>query len=122
MCGWTTTRFSLKATAPQPGVINTARGPIIDEAALVQALEEHWIRGAGLDVFEKEPTHIEHPLFAYDNVVVTPHRAGVSDESVELPWRLSVEACKDLKKGYYPRSYVNRNVEPRIPLQQKNGS
>lgn len=100
-------------------LINTARGPVIEEAALVRALDEKWIRGAGLDVFEEEPTHEENPLFIYDNVVVTPHTAGISDESVELTWRLSVEACKDIKDGYYPRSYVNRSVEPRVPLQHK---
>ena len=100
-------------------LINTARGPVIEEYALVKALDENWILGAGLDVFEEEPIHEENPLLIYDNIVVTPHTAGFSDKSVELTWRLSVEACKDIKAGYYPRSYVNRNVEPRTTLLPK---
>ncbi|MEM7535675.1 MAG: NAD(P)-dependent oxidoreductase [Chloroflexota bacterium] len=100
-------------------LINTARGPVIEEAALVRALTENWIRGAGLDVFEVEPTTPDNPLMALDNVVVTPHTAGFSDESVELTWRLSVEACIDLKAGVYPRSYVNKSVTPRVPMQTK---
>ena len=100
-------------------LVNPARGPVIEEDALVKALDGKWIRGAGLDVFEAEPTHKENPLLIYDNVVVTPHTAGISDESIELTWRLSVEACKDLKEGYYPRSYVNRTVKPKVALKQK---
>ncbi|MCA9836486.1 MAG: hypothetical protein KC422_06220 [Trueperaceae bacterium] len=100
-------------------LINTARGPVIEETALVKALEENWIAGAGLDVFEVEPTTAENPLMQFDNIVVTPHTAGFSDESVDLTWRLSVEACIDLANGYYPRSYVNRSVKPRRELQTK---
>lgn len=109
----------LKKMKPSAILVNTARGPVIEEAALVKALEEGWIAGAGLDVFETEPTTPDNPLFTLDNIVVSPHTAGFSDESVDLTWRLSVEACMDMRDGYFPRSYVNRKVAPRRPLQSK---
>ena len=100
-------------------LINTARGPVIQERALVRALSEGWIAGAGLDVFEVEPTTPDNPLLALENIVVTPHTAGFSDESIDLTWRLSVEACREMSKGFLPRSYVNRTVVPRRPLRTK---
>lgn len=100
-------------------LVNTARGPVIQEAALVRSLTEGWILGAGLDVFEDEPIDADNPLLALDNVVVTPHTAGFSERSVELTWRLTVEACIDLSQDCWPRSYVNRSVQPRWPLVTK---
>ncbi len=107
---------ALRRMKPSAMLINTARGPIVDEAALVKALSEGWIAGAGLDVFEEEPTPADNPLLALDTVVGTAHTAGMSDESIDLTWRLSVEACIDLKDGFYPRSYVNRGLTPRQEL------
>ena len=63
-------------------LINTGRGPVIDEAALVKALEEKQIAGAGLDVFAREPPLPENPLLHMENVVATPHIAGFSIENV----------------------------------------
>jgi phosphoglycerate dehydrogenase-like enzyme len=63
-------------------VINTCRGGVVDEQALFEALRDHRILAAGIDVFEKEPTTAAHPLFALDNVVVTPHAAGATYENV----------------------------------------
>lgn len=100
-------------------LINTARGPVIKQEALVKALKEKWILGAGLDVFEEEPSTQDNPLMALDNSVVSPHTAGFSGESIDLTWRLSVEACIDLKNGYYPRSYVNKSVKTRVSLANK---
>ncbi len=100
-------------------LINTARGPVIEEAALVDALVQGEILGAGLDVFEQEPTPADNPLLKLENLVATPHTAGFSAESVELTWRLSVEACLDMAADYLPRSYVNRSVTPRWPLSAK---
>jgi phosphoglycerate dehydrogenase-like enzyme len=57
-------------------LINIARGDIVDESALVRALQERWIAGAGLDVFEREPLPADHPLWRLDNVILSPHIAG----------------------------------------------
>jgi D-3-phosphoglycerate dehydrogenase len=97
-------------------LINTSRGPVVDEAALLRALTEGWIAAAGLDVFEQEPIAATNPLLKLDNVVVTPHIAGYSDEFWGNFWRLSVETAIDLSKGRFPRSYVNRDVKPRWNL------
>ena len=63
---------------PTAMVINTSRGPVVDEAALIHALQEGRIAAAGLDVFEEEPVDPNNPLLKMDNVVVTPHMAGTT--------------------------------------------
>ena len=65
--------------------INTCRGPVVDEAALIDALRNKEFAGAGLDVFEEEPTAPDNPLFDFDNVIVTPHSAGSSSRSGDRP-------------------------------------
>jgi D-3-phosphoglycerate dehydrogenase len=97
-------------------LINTSRGPVIDEPALVRALTEGWIAAAGLDVLDQEPVDPHNPLLAMDNVVLTPHIGGYSDESGDLFWRLSLETAMDLAAGRWPRSVVNRDVKPRRAL------
>ncbi len=76
---------------PTAFIVNTARGPIIDEAALVAALRERRIAGAGLDVFETEPLPIDHPLRKLDNTVLTPHLGYVSAENYAAYFRDTVE-------------------------------
>jgi phosphoglycerate dehydrogenase-like enzyme len=66
---------------PAAFIINTSRGPIIDEAALLAALREKKIAGAGLDVFDVEPLPVDHPLRKMDNVVLTPHLGYVSEQN-----------------------------------------
>jgi phosphoglycerate dehydrogenase-like enzyme len=61
---------------PSTVIVNTARGALIDESALIEALKEHRIAGVGLDVFETEPVEPDNPLLKMANVVVTPHSAG----------------------------------------------
>ena len=88
-------------------LINTARGGLIDESALLKALREGEIAGAGLDVFEPEPPEHENPLLHLPNVVVTPHMAGWSDEAV---YREQKEAALEIKlvlEGESPRYPIN---------------
>ncbi len=78
-------------------LINVSRGGIIDEKALEQALREHWIAGAGLDVFVKEPVGKDNPLLAFDNVIFSPHMAWYSEEaSVDLKRKLAEELVRYL--------------------------
>ena len=106
----------LKLMKPRAILINTARGPVVDEPALVRALSEQWIAAAGLDVFEQEPPDPANPLLSMDNVVVTPHTAGESDEDRDRAYQLSVDSIVAFAQGKFPRSYVNRSVKPRWPL------
>jgi phosphoglycerate dehydrogenase-like enzyme len=84
-------RTELARMKPTAMLINTARGPIVDEAALIEALTTHRIAGAGLDVFETEPLPAGHALTKLENVVLTPHSAGVTPESLEAGLQLAVE-------------------------------
>jgi phosphoglycerate dehydrogenase-like enzyme len=72
-------------------LINTARGPIVKEAALIEALNSGQIAGAGLDVFDVEPLPSGHPLTSMPNVVMTAHSAGVTPEALEAGLRMAVE-------------------------------
>jgi D-3-phosphoglycerate dehydrogenase len=107
---------ALRRMKPSAVLINTSRGPVVDERALTRALTEGWIAGAGLDVLEQEPPDPANPLLRLDNVVITPHIAGYSDEYLEASWRLSVETVLALAGGRRPRSLVNRPDKPRWNL------
>jgi len=87
-------------------LINTARGKIIDEEALVETLREKKIAGAGLDVFEKEPLPLDSPLLELDNVVLTPHIAFLSEESIDECTYVCVENIEMFAKGQ-PQNVVN---------------
>jgi D-3-phosphoglycerate dehydrogenase len=76
---------------PEVIFVNTARGPIVDEPALIEALASGKIRAAALDVFTVEPLPSGHPLTRLPNVVLTPHNAGVSPEVIEAGLRMAVE-------------------------------
>ena len=81
----------LGAMKPTAILVNTARGPVVDQAALLAALRNGAIRGAGLDVFDLEPLPENHPLAGLPNVVLTPHSGGVTAEALETGLRLAVE-------------------------------
>lgn len=97
---------------PQAILINTARGPIVDELALYRALTQGWIAGAGLDVLEQEPPAPDNPLLQLENVVLTPHTAASSDELMEAMYRAGCQVTKDLLDGRLPPSVVNPEVRP----------
>ncbi|MEO8593913.1 MAG: NAD(P)-dependent oxidoreductase [Candidatus Solibacter sp.] len=80
-------------------LINTARGAIVDEGALVDALATKRIAGAGLDVFASEPLPPEHPMIALPNAVLTPHCAGITPEALEAGLRMAVENIWDWTEG-----------------------
>jgi phosphoglycerate dehydrogenase-like enzyme len=77
----------LRAMKPTSVLINTSRGPIVDEQALVRALQDGWIAGAGLDVFDVEPLPVDHPLRSLPNTVLTPHLGYVTDDCYQVFFR-----------------------------------
>jgi len=93
--------------------ITTARGGIHDENALAQALAERRIAGAGLDVWEKEPPAHDHPLMRFDNVLVSPHTAGVTREARLNIARIAAEQMLDILDGKRPPRILNPEVWPR---------
>ena len=85
---------------PTAYLINTSRGPIVDEKALVEALGKGAIAGAGLDVFDQEPLPPDHPLRHLENVVVTPHIGYVTTETYEVFFRDTVENIQAFLEGH----------------------
>jgi len=103
---------------PTAVVINTARGPIIDEVALIEALQTGVIAGAGLDVLEQEPPSNNNPLLTMENVVVTPHVASATTRMrPETRRRVGREVALVLR-GKWPMSCVNPTVLPRVALER----
>lgn len=90
---------ALASMRPGAVLINTARGGLVDEAALVDALRDGRVRAAGLDVFAVEPIDAENPLLALDNVVVGPHRAWLTPETLERSLGVAFENCRRVRDG-----------------------
>ena len=85
-------------------LINTSRGPVVDEPALIEALKSGRLGGAGLDVFEQEPLPANSPLRGFANVILTSHAASVSEKAVENLQRKAAEAARDFLLGKDPVS------------------
>lgn len=99
-------RSRFEMMKPAAILVNTARGPIVDEAALIEALQTGRIGGAGLDVFDVEPLPPRHPLTTAPNVVLTPHCAGITPEVLEAGLALAIENVKSFLNGT-PRNVVS---------------
>ena len=104
-----------KAMKPTAYFVNTCRGAIVDEGALVRALQTGDIAGAALDVFEQEPTPADNPLLNMDNVIVTPHSAGASAVSFSAGLARQGEETARILRGTWPMSLVNPDVRANIP-------
>jgi D-3-phosphoglycerate dehydrogenase len=100
-------------------LINTARGPVVDQEALTRALEEGRLRGAALDVFQEEPIRPDDPLLRLENVIVTPHYVAVTEELFRDYHRSCAEAILAVKRGEVPRHVVNPEVIGTPPLERK---
>jgi phosphoglycerate dehydrogenase-like enzyme len=95
---------------PTAYLINTARGPLINDEALTRALKEGWIAGAALDVFATEPLPADSPLRTAPNLVLTPHQASFARDTAERVSYAAAEAIVDLMHGRKPRFVVDPNV------------
>ena len=89
-------------------LINTCRGPVVDEQALIRALQKGIIAGAGLDVLEKEPAQPDNPLLHMNNVIVTPHVAGFVAEIFEDRVKVVIDNVKRVARGEKPLNVVNK--------------
>jgi D-3-phosphoglycerate dehydrogenase len=109
---------ALALMKPTALLVNTSRGPIVDEAALALALAEGRLGGAALDVVEREPLPPDSPLLALDpqRLVLTPHSAASSDDSLEDLRREVIAAMEAMLGGRWPAGVVNPTVVPRAPL------
>ena len=105
---------------PSAYLINTSRGKVVDEGALVKALQQKQIAGAGLDVFEVEPLSKDSPLNKMDNVILLPHSASYSDYSFSL---MPINTAKEVGRilaGKWPLNAVNKGIKPRVALVKDN--
>ncbi|HEY8292978.1 MAG TPA: NAD(P)-dependent oxidoreductase, partial [Thermomicrobiales bacterium] len=109
----------LRRMKPTAFLINTARGPIVDQAAIIRALQEHWIAGAALDVFEEEPLLLPNPLAEMDNVILTPHAIAWTDQMARDNSAVSCNNVLAVLKGEVPEYTVNRAAAERPVMQAK---
>jgi len=109
-------RERLALMKPTAYLINVARGPIVDQQALTEALRQRRIQGAALDVFEQEPIDPHDPILELDNVIVTPHGLCWTDECFRDNGRSACQSILDMAAGRTPRHVVNRDAleHPRL--------
>jgi len=106
----------LRLMKPSAFLVNVARGPIVDQAALTSALQERRIAGAALDVFAQEPIGRDDPLLELENVILSPHAIGISDEMVERCGQSASRSVLSLFHGGVPECVVNPTAlqHPRV--------
>ncbi len=97
-------------------IVNTARGPIIDLAALAAALRNNQLAGAGLDVVDPEPLPEESPLYAFPNVILTPHAAYYSERSIVTVRTETMREALNVLRGHRPRTVANPEVLKKVAL------
>lgn len=114
-------RERLRLMKPTSYLINIARGPIVDQAALTEALVERGIAGAALDVFETEPVPDDDPLLQLDHVIVAPHAIAWTDELFLGNGRAACQSILDVAEGRLPGHIVNRQVLETPALAAKLG-
>lgn len=107
---------ALRLMKPSALLVNTSRGGVVDEAALVRALQEKRLAGAALDVFEIEPLPAGSPLRSLEQVTLTPHYAASSQDSMKHLHRTVTDTVEAMLRGYWPPFPVNPAVVPRTPL------
>ena len=99
-------------------LVNTGRGPVINELDLIWALENKEIAGAALDVTDPEPIQVGNPLLKMDNVIITPHAAYYSEDSQRDLQRLTAENVAQRLTGYYPRYFANPQLKDKLKLRE----
>jgi D-3-phosphoglycerate dehydrogenase / 2-oxoglutarate reductase len=98
---------------PSAYFVNTSRGGTYKEDDLVRALKESKIAGAGIDVFLEEPPPTDHPLMAFDNVIVSPHNAGITHEAMANVSVVSADQWIDIFDGKVPPRLINPKAWPK---------
>ena len=102
----------LVSMKPGAFLINVARGPVVQEAALIDALQSGRLAGAALDVFDSIPLRDDHPYWAFENVLITPHVAGITDDSMRAMGQGAVLAVEHLLRGEVPPNCINLQAVP----------
>lgn len=111
-----------RAMKPTAYFVNTSRGATVDEAALIRALREGWIAGAALDVLETEPPAPDNPLLGMPNVLLTPHTAGYSVDSLAQNRRETIEEVVHVLAGQWPTALLNPEVKARARVAARPGA
>ena len=106
---------------PTAYIVNTARGPVIDQQALYAALVEGRIAGAAIDVFDPEPAPADDPILALNSVIVAPHAIGFSDQMFQTMGEVNTRAILAFRDGDAPENLVNPEVVNRAGFQARLG-
>ena len=104
---------------PSAFLINTSRGPIVNQRDLTDILQQEKIAGAGLDVLEKEPPDPDDPILALENVILAPHALAWTDQLFASIGRSVIESVLSIKRGEIPENSVNQDVFKKTLFQQK---